>query len=840
MVAWFSMFGFLEIVVLAMMFPGGLVTSLPPLPEDKALLSAAPEECLFYLSWYGMDTPRADSRNHTERLLAEPEVQQLAAGIWHAIQQALRAEGDPDSGLWADELLPLVKTVLTRPTAMYVSHMDFAEGNPNIDGALIVNLGREAPTVRETLLKLETVAGLNAQAVNVGGVAFRELQLPPGSPTVRWGLRGEHLIVAVGAETAAKVVQRMSAAAGAPAWLRAVHQRLPVERPAFVEYVNVQRILEYAAPFTAFVPELQRALDALGINDLQYVGIVAGLDAEGAVSHCAMATRGRPRGLLGMAGQEPLRREDLQRIPGDATWAVALRCDAARFYRDLLQMLANIDPAVAADFQQEVANAEQEWGFNILADLLEPLGDTWVLYNSPREGGLLFTGATLVVPLRDPQRARRTHDIVLRLLRQERGEAGVATSTFAGHTLHTLLFDEPVPLAPAWCLTDQELVVALYPQAVKSFLARSGGSTLAERAEVAGLLRPDASGRAPCCVCYENTPELFSLLYPVLQAAAPMLTGQLRREGFDLDPALLPRAGAILPHLRPGAMTVTTGDDGVYLTSRGTLAGLSGTTTLLLPMMWWLSVSGESVDAVPAAIPGEEVGRRAESANQLRQLVLAMHNYHDVHDRFPAPHSNDAQGKPLLSWRVHLLPYLGEDELYRQFKLDEPWDSDHNKKLIARMPKVFAVPRLELDEGHTCFQVPVGEKTIFPPAVGANPRGLSLASITDGTSNTILIVQTDPEHAVPWTAPADWKFDPETPKKGLFGRPGGRSSFAMADGSVRTFSADVDAGTLRALLTRNGGEVIDFDDPNVRPGPEPGPAFENPAPQKFDIPPGPR
>lgn len=834
MVAMVPMAGFLEMVVLALMFPGGMVTSLPPLPEDKTLLSAAPEECLFYLSWYGMDTPRADSRNRTERLLAEPEVQQLAAGVWKGILQAVRAEGDdPESALWADEVLPLIKTALTRPTALYVSHVDFAGGNPNMDGALVVNLGRDAAAARDTLLKLETIMGLGTRQVTIGGVAFRELQLPPGSPTVRWGLRGEHLIVAVGLDTAEKVVQRMADGGGPPSWLRALHQRLPVERPAFVQYVNLQRIMEYAAPFTALMPQWHRALDTLGLNDLQYMGFVSGLDAEDAVSHCALATRGRPRGLLGMAGQAPLRTQDLQRIPGDATWAVALRCDAARFYRDALQMLANIDPSVASEFQEEIAGAEREWGFNILTDLLEPLGDTWVMYNSPGEGGLLFTGATLVVPLRDAQRARRTHDIIVGLLRQEWGEANVIASPFAGHTLHTLVFDEPVPLAPAWCLTDQELVVALYPQAIKSYLARSGGTTLADRAEVARLLQPDASGRAPCCICYENTPELFALTYPLLQAMAPMVAGELRRQGFDVEPALLPRAGAILPHLRPGMMTVAAGEDGVYFTSRGTLAGLSGTTTWLLPMMLWLSVTGSAVDAVPADVAGEHVGRQVESANQLRQLAVAMHNYHGAHDRFPAPHSNNAQGKPLLSWRVHLLPYLGEDELYRQFKLDEPWDSDHNKKLIARMPKVFAAPRERLEPGHTCFQVPVGEKTIFPPAVGANPRGLSLASINDGASNTILIVETAPEQAVPWTAPVDWKFDPESPKAGLFGRRGGRCALAMADGSLRIFTADVEVATLRALLTRNGGEVIDPEGPH----PPAQPAIEGfeiqPVPQQF-------
>ena len=78
--------------------------------------------------------------------------------------------------------------------------------------------------------------------------------------------------------------------------------------------------------------------------------------------------------------------------------------------------------------------------------------------------------------------------------------------------------------------------------------------------------------------------------------------------------------------------------------------------------------------------------------NHLKQIGLAMHNYLDANGHFPTPFSVDKQKKPLLSWRVHLLPYLEQQNLYRQFRLDEPWDSEHNKKLIKLMPKIFQCP----------------------------------------------------------------------------------------------------------------------------------------------------
>ena len=101
---------------------------------------------------------------------------------------------------------------------------------------------------------------------------------------------------------------------------------------------------------------------------------------------------------------------------------------------------------------------------------------------------------------------------------------------------------------------------------------------------------------------------------------------------------------------------------------------------------WELATTLLEAVKLPEGPPAE----RARSMNNLRQLMLALHNYHDAHGHFPTD-IRDKDGKPLLSWRVHILPYIEQENLYRQFKLDEPWDSEHNKKLVKSMPKVFAV-----------------------------------------------------------------------------------------------------------------------------------------------------
>ena len=189
---------------------------------------------------------------------------------------------------------------------------------------------------------------------------------------------------------------------------------------------------------------------------------------------------------------------------------------------------------------------------------------------------------------------------------------------------------------------------------------------------------------------------------------------------------------------------------------------------------------------------------RMNSANNMKQILLAMHNYHAQFNMLPAAAIVDKNGKPLLSWRVALLPYLEQDALYKAFKLDEPWDSEHNKKLLAQMPKVFG------DKGpKTHYRIFVGKGAAFE-----GTKGLKLTDFTDGTSYTIMIVEAvDP---VEWTKPEEFEYDPKKPLPKLGGKPFENGfHIGMADGSVRFMSTSATEKTIRAAITRNGGEKIE-------------------------------
>jgi prepilin-type processing-associated H-X9-DG protein len=192
------------------------------------------------------------------------------------------------------------------------------------------------------------------------------------------------------------------------------------------------------------------------------------------------------------------------------------------------------------------------------------------------------------------------------------------------------------------------------------------------------------------------------------------------------------------------------------------------------------------------------------SRNNLKQIILALHSYHDANKRFPPWGTAGANGQPLLSWRVAILPYIEQGPLWQQFKMDEPWDGPNNKKLIAQMPKLYALPGVKTKEpGLTHYQGFVG------PGAGweSDPKiKITLANITDGTANTVAVVEA--AEPVPWTKPADLPFAQGKPLPKLSGAHKGKANAAFFDGSVRALPANLDPVVLSALITRNGGEAI--------------------------------
>lgn len=210
---------------------------------------------------------------------------------------------------------------------------------------------------------------------------------------------------------------------------------------------------------------------------------------------------------------------------------------------------------------------------------------------------------------------------------------------------------------------------------------------------------------------------------------------------------------------------------------------------------------------LPAVQAAREAARRMSSSNNLKQAALAFHNYESTYRRMPPRCTEDAEGKPLLSWRVHLLPYFGEQELYSQFHLDEPWDSEHNKTLVDKMPAYFRDPRSKAPQGHTTYVAPFGGED--ETATIWDLEEANFANVTDGLSNTLLFISVPDSASVPWTKPDDINIsEVDLPK--LLAEFPAIFEVALADGSVQSFPKFIDQETLKAMMSCAGGEAVQF------------------------------
>jgi hypothetical protein len=198
---------------------------------------------------------------------------------------------------------------------------------------------------------------------------------------------------------------------------------------------------------------------------------------------------------------------------------------------------------------------------------------------------------------------------------------------------------------------------------------------------------------------------------------------------------------------------------------------------------------------------------RTQATNNLKQIALAIQSYADKQNHLPPAAIADINGRLLLSLRVAILPYLGQEALYKQFHLDEPWDGPHNKRLLNNMPFVFRSPGGKaIAHGKTCILAPVGGNLAFD-----RTRGRSFADFTDGLSNTIIVVEAAPDRAVDWTRPRDFNLDDNDPATGLFGQREGGVLAGFADGAVKFIPQTTGKDVLHALFTINGGETVPTD-----------------------------
>jgi hypothetical protein len=629
--------------------------------------------------------------------------------------------------------------------------------------------------------------------VTIDKVSLRRLK-PKDGPELTWGFKDDYLVVAVGTKAAEEVLGRLNKRSSAPRWLTEAEALAGKSRISSVGYVNVAAVLELIRTH-AGDPKAADVIDMLGLANVKAISSVSGLDEKGMFSRTQAGVDGEPQGLLELVSDKPLAAADLKGIPDNATGAFAARLDLAAIYKEGLKRVGKVEPEAPEQVSAQVEGLQQQLGFHLERDLLEALGDVWTVHSAPGDAAGGWTGLVVTASVRDKDRLAASHEKLLQFIQQFAGPQAPFTirDTKIGEVkVRQLVPKGPLPISPAWCVTDTHLVVAATLQTLKAHLSRGSKSrSLAEVPAVASRLKAGVS-----VITYEDTKSTLRSLYSGLQAYGPIITGLANQQGIDFNLPALPSFDAVEPHIFAGVGTVRRTKAGIGHENQQSVPLGGGSQLVTAPVLVAL--------LLPAVQSAREAARRTAGSNNLKQLGLAMHNHYADNKKLPAPAIVDKAGKPLLSWRVAVLKYLDEDGLYKEFHLDEPWDSEHNRKLIARMPSVYANPSSTVaGEGKTVYLLPTGKGTMFE-----GNKSLKFEEITDGLSNTIMIVEAAEDSAVEWTKPGDLEIKPDTPKAGLEGaRPGGFQA-VLADGAVRLLSDSIDDNMLNALFTPRGGEPV--------------------------------
>jgi len=212
---------------------------------------------------------------------------------------------------------------------------------------------------------------------------------------------------------------------------------------------------------------------------------------------------------------------------------------------------------------------------------------------------------------------------------------------------------------------------------------------------------------------------------------------------------------------------------------------------------------------LPTVRTSREAARRSACSGQFKQLALALHNYHETFGSFPPAYVADAQGKPMHSWRVLILPYIEEGELYQQYRFDEPWDGPNNSKLHSRMPRTFGCPS---DAGRgaqlTSYVAVIGPHTTWP---GESSR--SLPQILDGVSNSLLLVEVH-NSGIHWMEPRDLHISQMAPTinarqgQGIGSGHTGGANAAWVDGGLLFLPDGLTADQVWKLITIDDGAVV--------------------------------
>ncbi len=783
------------------------------------------QDLVFFLEFDGLDSRRAAWRaSAAYKLLNETKlgalIEDLAAQGIDLAQQSAPAE----QRVKASDIIGQLKRLARDGFVFAVS------GTVPNDSRVIVVLPKgDRPEIRR-LLNSAAAGGGGEDGANAAPPSLQKAGrtlYPLGQNGIWWVEKGD--LILTGTDKADEILEVLDG-----------KQPSAVDHPMRTALAKPERDFQVAARGfldISALPPLPPAAAQLGLDGLKRIELAWGFQDDALMSVVRVVAPAPRRGMLALLDQPSFGIKSLPPLPAAQTGFTLLSIDLAKTYDQVVAMSKESNPQLAEQIAHLEETIRQQFGIGLRSDLLACLGPKLALYAQPTPApagadpmSLLLSqsaGITLSIQVRDPAKAAKALDPLIGIVNRMLSQAGGPGNQPGGNapilefrkqagaeaTYVMDLVAGAVPpqfqgvFQPTVMLTKDQLVIAATTAGAQRAAAASNGgadrrwqptgafASVARRLPSNLVLLNVNDPRESIPALIENLPNVANQLNQAIAQA------QRQPEGGGLslriDPERLPRAADLSRLLFPASMGLVVDAQGVSLVAREPVPSITSPAAggILVALL------------LPAVQSAREAARRAQCVNNLKQIALAMHNYHSATNAFPKPAITDKDGKPLLCWRVAILPYIEQNDLYNKFKLDEAWDSPNNKALLKEIPAVYVCPsRSNVAPATTTYRVFTGKGALFEKG-----EAIGIAGVTDGTSNTLMVVEADA--AVPWTKPDDLTFDPEAAAS-LCGagspHPGGFNG-SMADGSVRFFKKAINLNVFRALITRKGGEVIAAD-----------------------------
>ena len=692
----------------------------PAWKEITGLLSE--DEPLTCLIWNESGSLNPEG-NQSEKWYSDGRLQSSLGKVKLALAKVAEEQGPPLLARFAKDV---GWKLVSKGGFLEVENFDFATQQGN--GSLVVRLGDDEKLIGDFLDELMLESEFESKAVGE-----RNVYTSPEAP-IAVGIHSGHLVAAYGAGQWKKVTERIDDKPSTPEWLSERLKAVPISRRGQFAFGNVKAVFELLPPEAAADIEFQRVREILALDAIKSISMSSGTDSTSNLS--MLHVECDKEGMAAVLDVPAIEKRKLKELPGDAIAALAMKMSPQK----VMELVEQLVPA--EDLERGMADFIEETGLDLQEDIVDHLEGTIRYYNT---GVVINPKQIAIIRIKDEIKFRdafgRIND-ALYLLAENRGLEFVEQEK-KGMKLYGI---KNFGISGYWGIHEGELYISTNSRAIGSHIRKATkvGSTSLMDSDFCEKLLTDSKGmglEGPIMVQYYDLDQVTEVVVPLIQGAFAFMPPEAR-DSIDFGPDDFPPIESLLGLRSASSMMFKSPTGYTGISRYDTPIGIDFTS---------IGASGVAVGMLlPAVQQVREAARRTSSMNNQRQLVLALLNYESVNGKFPPAYTVDAAGNPLLSWRVQILPFLEQQELYDQFHHDEPWDSDHNMALLDRMPVLFTNPSSPYRNGWTDYVAPITEDSILTSGVGNK-----LANVTDGLSNTIIVMEIGNDQKVPWTSPQD-------------------------------------------------------------------------------------